>query len=293
MRGLKPTLFELKKNGTPIDSLSSKKLNQGEIDKLLGINERLFKNIVGIAVTNNKPFLSMSIGDKRELIESIFNIDILSEMAKEVKKRNTLDRSEQRLKITELDGYNGRIADNQANIEKIRNYIDQFEENRQNELTHLNEEIEKFDDKIKKNIKNIKVGEDKISNLKQNIELPSDEEIASLAKSLGVAEHERSSINKTLKTIGNNSSCPICGSALDEGHAKEHIDKLKADLKVLDEDTIPNLKKLEAEFNAKKDAANANQKLIAEITDRVKEQMFNKSNYEKSVEDLKKKIEEF
>ena len=139
MRGLKPTLFELKKNGTPIDSLSSKKLNQGEIDKLLGINERLFKNIVGIAVTNNKPFLSMSIGDKRELIESIFNIDILSEMAKEVKKRNTLDRSEQRLKITELDGYNGRIADNQANIEKIRNYIDQFEENRQNELTHLNE----------------------------------------------------------------------------------------------------------------------------------------------------------
>ena len=73
-RGLKPTLFELKKNGTAIDSLSSKKLNQDEIDKLLGINERLFKNIVGVAVTNNKPFLSMSVGDKRSLIESIFNI---------------------------------------------------------------------------------------------------------------------------------------------------------------------------------------------------------------------------
>ena len=135
----------------------------------------------------------------RRIYENIFNIDILSEMAKEVKKRNTVDRSEQRIKITELDGYNGRINDNKANIEKIKTYIDQFEENRQNELTHLNDEIDKFDDKIKKNVKNIKVGEDKIKTLKQTIELPSDEEIASLAKSLGVAEHERNTITKTLK----------------------------------------------------------------------------------------------
>lgn len=292
MRGLKPTLFELKKNGQSIDALSSKKLNQGEIDKLLGINERLFKNIVGIAVTNNKPFLSMSIGDKRALIESIFNIDILSEMSKEVKKRNTLDRSEQRLKITELDGYNGRISDNQASIEKIRNYIDQFEDNKKKELDKLTDEISAFDTKIKNNIKNIKLGEDKIESLKGKYEVPSDEEFASLAKSLGVAEHERASITKTLKTIGDATECPICGSTLDEGHAKEHIDKLKADLKVLDENTIPNLKKLETEYNAKKNAALENQKIIDEITDRVKEQIFNKGVYEKSIEDLKKKIEE-
>lgn len=234
----------------------------------------------------------MSIGDKRALIESIFNIDILSEMGKEVKKRNTLDRSEQRLKITELDGYNGRIADNQASIEKIKTYIDQFEDNKKKELDKLSDEITKFDTKIKNNVKNIKLGEDKIESLKGKVELPSDAEFASIAKSLGVAEHERASITKTLKTIGNASECPICGSTLDEGHAKEHLDKLKADLKVLDEDTIPNLKKLETEFNAKKDAALANQKIIDEITDKVKEQIFNKGVYEKSIEDLQKKIDE-
>ena len=37
---------ELAKNGKDLDLLSSKKLNQDEIDKLLGINLRLFKNIV-------------------------------------------------------------------------------------------------------------------------------------------------------------------------------------------------------------------------------------------------------
>ena len=292
MRGLKPTLFELKKNGQSIDALSSKKLNQGEIDKLLGINERLFKNIVGIAVTNNKPFLSMSIGDKRALIESIFNIDILSEMAKEVKKRNTLDRSEQRLKITELDGYNGRIRDNKSSIEKIQTFIDQFEDNKKKELEKIDSDIDKLNTKIETCGKNIKLGEDKIKSLQGKVEAPSDAEFASIAKSLGVAEHERTSINKTLKTIGDASECPICGSVLDEGHAKEHLDKLKADLKVLDEDTIPNLKKLEKEFNDKKDAALENQRKIDEIEDRVKEQQFNKASHEKSIEELKQKIEE-
>ena len=114
------------------------------------------------------------------------------------------------------------------------------------------------------------MGEDKIESLKGKYEAPSDEEFASLAKSLGVAEHERASITKTLKTIGDATECPICGSTLDEGHAKEHIDKLKADLKVLDENTIPNLKKLETEYNAKKNAALENQKIIDEITDRVR-----------------------
>ena len=292
MRGLKPTLFELKKNGQSIDALSSKKLNQDEIDKLLGINERLFKNIVGIAVTNNKPFLSMSIGDKRALIESIFNIDILSEMAKEVKKRNTIEKSEQRLKITELDGYNGRIADNKTSMEKIKTFIDQFEDNRIKELDKLNGDIDKLNDKINTCTKNIQLGEEKIDAFKQNVDVPDDKEFASLAKSLGVAEHEKTNINKTLKTIGDASVCPICGSELDEGHAKEHIDKLKEDLKVLEEDTIPNLKKLETEYNEKKEKALDNQQKIEEIKDRVKEQKFNKSTYEQNIEELKEKIEE-
>ena len=292
MRGLKPTLFELKKNGQSIDALSSKKLNQDEIDKLLGINERLFKNIVGIAVTNNKPFLSMSIGDKRALIESIFNIDILSEMAKEVKKRNTIEKSEQRLKITELDGYNGRIADNKTSMEKIKTFIDQFEDNRIKELDKLNGDIDKLNDKINTCTKNIQLGEEKIDAFKQNVDVPDDKEFASLAKSLGVAEHEKTNINKTLKTIGDASVCPICGSELDEGHAKEHIDKLKEDLKVLEEDTIPNLKKLETEYNEKKEKALDNQQKIEEIKDRVKEQKFNKSTYENNIEELKEKIEE-
>lgn len=289
-RGLKPTYFELKKNGQAIDNLSSKKLNQDEIDKLLGINERLFKNIVGIAVTNNKPFLSMSVGDKRALIESIFNIDVLSEMAKEVKKRNTVDKSEQRLKISEASGYTDRINDNESAMENIRLHIEKFEENRKAQIDQLQTEIDKFDKKIKKNLENIKIGEDKIAEMQITVNCPTDEEFSSLAKNIGIAEHEKSTITKTLKTIGDSKNCPICGSELDEGHAKEHIDKLKADLKVLEEQTIPNLKKLEEEYNDKRNQVKQNQDMITKISEKVKEELFNKTNYEKSINQLKGQI---
>lgn len=292
-RGLKPTMFELKKNGEAIDSLSSKKLNQEEIDKLIGINERLFKNIVGIAVTNNKPFLSMSIGDKRALIESIFNIDVLSEMGKEVKKRNTADKTEQRFKLTEMNGYKTSLEDNESYIQKITTYIEQFDEKRNQEIEKLEQEINSFDEKIKKKLNNINVGNKKINELMQlNENCPSDDEIKALAKNIGIAEHDKKNIEATLKTIGTNKYCPICNSELDEGHAAEHIKKLKQDLENLNNNTIPNLRKLEETYNEQKNKVKANKDFIQTITDKVKEEIFNKTNYENSIKKLKEQIEE-
>lgn len=291
-RGLKPTLFELKKNGQVLDSLSSKKLNQEEIDKLLGINERLFKNIVGIAVTNNKPFLTMSIGDKRALIESIFNIDVLSEMGKEVKKRTTAEKSEQRLKLTEATSYQERIDDNKSTVENIKNHIEKFEENRKLQIEKLEVDINKFVEKINKNVKNIKIGKNKIKEIEGQETCPSDEEFAKLASNIGVAEHEKDTIMKKLKQIGNSNECPICGSELSKGHAKKHLNKLKEDLKILEEDTIPHLKELETQYNAQKEKVKNNRLLITQISDKVKEEIMNKTNYENTIVSLNNQIEE-
>lgn len=289
-RGLKPTLFELKKNGHAVNSLSSKKLNQEEIDKLLGINERLFKNIVGVAVTNNKPFLSMSIGDKRALIENIFNIDVLSEMGKEVKKRITAEKSDQRVKLGEAASYRERIDDNVSTVENIKKHIESFEENQKKQIEKLQNDIIQLDKKIKKNITNIKIGKDKIAEISGKDTCPSDEEFAKLASNIGVAEHEKDSIMKKLKQIGNSNECPICGSELSKGHAKKHITKLKEDLRILEEETIPHLKTLEEQYNAQKEKVKNNNLLITQISDKLKEELFNKTNYEKTITQIKEQI---
>ena len=66
-RGMKPDTLILEKDGVEIDLLSSKKLNQVEIDKILGIDYDLFKQIISLSINHNKPFLALGVPKKREI----------------------------------------------------------------------------------------------------------------------------------------------------------------------------------------------------------------------------------
>ena len=168
-RGLKPTILTIMKNGKEMDLLSTKKLTQDEIDKLLGINLRLFKNIVAVACTNNKPFLSLPIGDKRALMENIFNIDKLGAMLKDVKKQKTASNAEYSIKNTELSGINQQIDDNNNYISQMEEYISTFNETRNANIEKLNEQIKQYQTRINKAGKNITLAENKITELTESI----------------------------------------------------------------------------------------------------------------------------
>lgn len=272
VRGLKPTLFALYKNGEEIDSLSSKRLNQDEVDKLLGINERLFKNIVGIAVTNNKPFLTMSIGDKRSLIESIFNIDVLSLMAKDVKKRDAMNKSEQRIKLAELSGLQTSCNDNKKYINEISNYITKFDETKAKNIATLETSISTYQTLIGQQQERVCLGKMAMKKLEGTAEQPSVEEHSAINTQLGLAKHEQAQLNSTLAKIDGVAVCPICGEELSDARAVEHFNELRAKLSDIEKNTIPRLVAKLNELNERKQQYDAvaqrintiNQKVIAE-----------------------------
>lgn len=241
-RGLKPTLLEITKNGQQLDLLSSKKLNQDEIDKLLGINIRLFKNIVATNVTNNTPFLSMSIGDQRALIENIFNIDILGLMCKDVKKRKTVNATNQQLKINEMNHINGRIEDNNRYIENMQKYIANFNETKEAAVNRIKQQIEEAEGKLTKAMKNVTTGQKALEKHVDELGSAPDASVyGQLSTKLGGANADKTRIEKTLKGLSTKNECPICGSPLNEGHAKAHIEQLNVELKNITESLIPQL----------------------------------------------------
>lgn len=241
-RGLKPTVLEITKNGQQLDLLSSKKLNQDEIDKLLGINIRLFKNIVATNVTNNTPFLSMSIGDQRALIENIFNIDILGLMCKDVKKRKTVNAANQQIKINEMGYINGRIEDNNRYIENMQKYIANFNETKEAAVNRIKQQIEDAQGKLTKAMKNVTTGQKALEKHVAELGTAPDSTVyGELSTKLGGATADKTRIEKTLKGLSTKNECPICGSPLNEGHAKQHIIQLNEELKNISETLIPQL----------------------------------------------------
>lgn len=290
IRGLKPGIFKLARNGNEIDDLSSKRLNQEEIEKLLGINERLFKNIVGIAVTNNKPFLTMSIGDKRSLIESIFNIDVLSAMAREVKKRNTLNDSELRLKLSENKGIQTSIADNKSYIERINKYIEQFDETKKTTCENLQKSIGEYEKAISSIESNISKGNSAVEKLEAKVEPPSTEDFIKVSQEIGAAQNTEKTVTKNLKDIGEGAFCPLCGGELDEGHSVTHIKELKATLDKLKNEVLPRLIKQQAALNKKKEEYDALQQKINVIKQKVVAEQVKLKTNTQHLETLRKQL---
>ena len=293
VRGLKPTVFEIYKNDQVLDKLSSKKLNQAEIDKLLGINQKLFKNIVGVAVTNNKPFLSMPIWEKRELIENIFNIDVLAEMSKEVKRRKTLEQSEEKLKITESSALEKQINDNKKYISDMTQYIANFNTNNENDKATVISRIDELKNIISKNQKNIKVATDKIIELQEKTKVePDTNAYSKTIKSLGISENEKKRIQKTLDQLKDNPLCPMCGSELSGEHAKKHIKELTEEIDRLTNIVIPKLKTEEDAYNALKKEYDANIAMIRNIEMRKSQEELSLKNSNGEINQCNKKLEE-
>lgn len=290
-RGLKPAMFEIYKNGQELNMLSSKKLNQDEIDKLLGINLRLFKNIVAVAVTNNKPFLSMSIGDKRVLIENIFNIDVLGQMCKDVKKRKTIAATEFGLKQTELTGVTRSINDNKNYLENMKNYIASFNEIKDTNINRINGNIETYRGRIDKCVKNIELAQKKIEELEQSLgEAPDVEKGNQMNQEIGKLCSTVERIQTTLDKLKQSRTCPICSSPLDEGHARKHIEAMLSEKKEIEKVTLPALRKKYEDFCSVQRKYGESKDFIRTIENKSKLEENTKQRLEQELVDLEESL---
>ena len=291
-RGLKPAVFEIYKNGKEMDMLSTKKLNQDEIDKLLGINLRLFKNIVAVAVTNNKPFLSLPIGDKRALIENIFNIDVLGSMCKDVKKRKTVNNTELDLKTTERRGVVNSIEDNESYIENMRRYIASFNEVKDANLKTIRENIDKYRKEIDKRTKNLVIAESKIKELTEEIGAVPDRSVGeSLNLEIGKVQSIIDNINSTLSKLKKSRLCPVCNSPLDEGHARKHIEGMLAEKKAMEKETLPGLMERYRAYSDTVKTYQEKQSFIQTIRDKARTEEITRSTLETELNKAKQNLE--
>ena len=291
-RGLKPAVFEIYKNGKEMDMLSTKKLNQDEIDKLLGINLRLFKNIVAVAVTNNRPFLSLPIGDKRALIENIFNIDVLGSMCKDVKKRKTVNNTELDLKTTERRGVVNSIEDNESYIENMRRYIASFNEVKDANLKTIRENIDKYRKEIDRRTKNLTIAESKIKELTEEMGAVPDRSVGeSLNLEIGKAQSVIDNINNTLSRLKKSRLCPVCNSPLDEGHARKHIEGMLAEKKAMEKETLPGLMERYRAYSDTVKTYQEKQSFIQTIRDKARTEEITRATLETELNKAKQNLE--
>ena len=247
-RGYKPAKFAITKNGQELNILSAKKLNQEEIDKLLGINYILFKNIVAVASTYNKPFLMLSAGERRTLVETIFNIYVLALMLKEVKSRTTINKTQQKLNVSNLTGLNEQKTSAEKFANDTAKILQQFEINKQNTLNKISSDISTAQSTIERCNKNISIADKKFVELQNKIDsTEAVNELAEINAKKNFAAGRIAELDYNIAAMRVNTKCQICNSDLTGEHAAAHIKEMQEELYEQNAIFLDNSRKIELE----------------------------------------------
>lgn len=247
-RGYKPAKFAITKNGQELNILSAKKLNQEEIDKLLGINYILFKNIVAVASTYNKPFLMLAAGERRTLVETIFNIYVLALMLKEVKSRTTINKTQQKLNVSNLTGLNEQKTSAEKFANDTAKILQQFEINKQNTLNKISSDISTAQSTIERCNKNISIADKKFVELQNKIDsTEAVNELAEINAKKNFAAGRIAELDDNIAAMQANTKCRICNSDLTGEHAAAHIKEMQEELCEQNAIFLDNSRKIELE----------------------------------------------
>lgn len=247
-RGYKPAKFAITKNGHELNILSAKKLNQEEIDKLLGINYILFKNIVAVASTYNKPFLMLSAGERRTLVETIFNIYVLALMLKEVKSRTTINKTQQKLNVSNLTVLNEQKTSAEKFVNDTAKILQQFEINKQNALNKIISDISTAQSTIERCNKHISIADRKLVELQNKIDsTEAVNELAEINAKKNFAAGRIAELDDNIAAMQVNTKCPICNSDLTGEHAAAHIKEMQEELYEQNSIFLDNSRKIELE----------------------------------------------
>lgn len=147
-RKMSPDSIDIKKNGSDLELLSSKKLIQEEIDKILGIDYTLFKQILVLSVNQNKPFLKMTLQEKRDIVESIFNIKVFGEMLKLLKKDIAGQKVIKETNVKIISILEESINQMKSNIVSTKKALSTFDETKRKEIASEQSKKKTLDDDL-------------------------------------------------------------------------------------------------------------------------------------------------
>lgn len=208
-RGISPGLFEVDIDGVPYDTSGNSNVQDYLEYELFDIPYQVFKNIIVLSINDFRSFLTMSPGDKRNIVDRLFGFTIINSMRDEIKNERKLIKDQLKTISDELNLLDESIQSINEKIKKLETDKkidnDKLAKEYKEKIINLLGEKKKLDDIL------VKIKE-------KDIEL--NKTLLSKNKLLNDSKYELKSIETKLE-LYQNSKCPTCGSALDTEHHHE------------------------------------------------------------------------
>ena len=228
VRGIKPVVFEIYRNGKMINQESHSRDYQKVLEQnILHLNHKSFHQVVVLGSGNFIPFMQLPTNLRRSVIEDLLDISIFTRMNVLVKDRQSSLRDDISDTNHQLDILKSKITLKEGHILKLQEIDLQQATKNQKKITEMKDEIrllEKRNDKLQK----------EYDEKSPSFELDHKKNVRS-QKELGTyhsqIRNKITSLVKDLNFYEKNDNCPTCHQVIDEHikalRSKESKDKTK------------------------------------------------------------------
>lgn len=239
-----PDSIELIKNDQPFQLEFSKKLIQDEINKIVGIDYNMFKQIIALAINYNKPFLEMEQNEKREIIESITNVKVLGEMIKLAKINISGLKTQVDLYKNSIKLFEENLFSTNKRIVELTSAKQNFESNKQDDINKIIQKInnQSFDlNKIELQIVETEKNKKNITEFKNELKILNDK-LDEINNKLNVDKYKIENAKKSIDFLEKNNICEMCNSELSTEHKTNEKNRLNEIINKCDENIKTNNK---------------------------------------------------
>jgi len=230
VRGIKPVVFEIYRNGKMINQESHSRDYQKVLEQnILHLNHKSFHQVVVLGSGNFIPFMQLPANLRRGVIEDLLDINIFTRMNLLVKERYTSLKNEISQTDHQLDLLKSQIQLKEKHIKKLQEIDLQQATKNQKKIDDLKEEIELL------RVRNTDLRKEYDSK-NPDFEAQHKKDSDKRKELEGYRGQIRSNINSLVKDVKfyeNNDTCPTCHQDIGDDIKKERTDEAKTRAKEL------------------------------------------------------------
>lgn len=226
VRGNWPTIFEVYQNSELLNQSAEMKDYQEVLEKyILKINHKSFCQVVVLGSATFLPFMQLSTGSRREIIEDLLDLQIFTTMNNLLKEKVTTNKDS----IVDIQ-YNQKSL--QEKIKIIREHMLEKQNNNEVIVAEKRERIEQSKKQIEEHIENV----NGIQNLINELAIKTEglESLEKKMKKLQGLRHKIEAnlavLNREVSFFHDNDNCPTCKQDIDKDFKCDAIDTRKVNI---------------------------------------------------------------
>ena len=286
VRGIKPAVFEIWRNGQSLDQSSAALDQQKWLEQnVLKMNYKSFTQIVILGSSTFVPFMQLPAAHRREVIEDLLDIKIFSSMNTLIKEKIRVIKED--IKVLELkkESLLDKVKMQESFIEELENRGKKDIDDKNVSIMSLTEEVGYLMEQ------NSSIEEPLREHIRQQDKLIGyAEKLRKLGNLKGKISQKVSTLTKEHKFFTENTVCPTCTQSIEEifrinriNDAQSKAKELQSGYKELEE-AIKEEEERERQFTSLT-------KEISQLTNGISQNNIKISGYQKQIRNLEREIQ--